>query len=264
MKPQIVMTAPSPEAWLEMLLQTAKALELSWLDLIVDQAELGSRWQSRVAALHSPRMLLQGTPHAEAADEGPVLLRLDANQPQTRLLKLLRQWQGQPRVLALFSGWDYDQLAERLTLCMQASWDKGLQQGVLRYHDPRLFAAVVDALDEPRRQLLLEPAAQWHWLDRDGNARMLDAVAIQSLPPLEWRNDTLTLEQEHIDALSSWHLAETWRQNHLLVPESYGLDSEEEMIRRLALAHQAADKAKLWSEVERLPLVERYLGQEPA
>ncbi|MEN3031057.1 DUF4123 domain-containing protein [Chromobacterium amazonense] len=163
-----------------------------------------------------------------------------------------------------FSGWDYDQLAERLTLCMQASWDKGLQQGVLRYHDPRLFAAVVDALDEQRQQLLLEPASKWHWLDRDGHARMLDTAALQQLPPLQWRHDSLTLEQEHIDTLSSWHLAETWRQNHLLVPESYGLDSEEEMIRRLALAHQAADKAKLWSEDERMPLVERYLGQGPA
>ncbi|WP_440216047.1 DUF4123 domain-containing protein [Chromobacterium piscinae] len=264
MKPQIVMTAPSPEAWLYMLLEMARELELPWLDLIVDQAEMGSRWQSRVGAPYSPRMLLQDTPHAEAADEGPVLVRLDASQPQTRLLKLLRQWQGQPRVLALFSGWDYDQLAERLTLCMQASWDKGLQQGVLRFHDPRLFAAVVDALDEPRRQLLLEPAVQWHWLDRDGHARMLDATALQSLPPLEWEHDTLTLEQPHIDALACWHLAETWRQNHLLVPQLYGLDSEEELVRRLAQAHQAADKAKLWSEAERMPLVENLLRQELA
>ncbi|MEO3961077.1 hypothetical protein, partial [Chromobacterium piscinae] len=69
MKPQIVMTAPSPEAWLYMLLQKARELELPWLDLIVDQAEMGSRWQSRVGALYSPCMLLQSTAHADAADE---------------------------------------------------------------------------------------------------------------------------------------------------------------------------------------------------
>ncbi|POA98464.1 hypothetical protein C2134_11820 [Chromobacterium sinusclupearum] len=264
MKQQVVLKQASPDTWLGLLLEQAQALELPWFDLIIDQAEMGSRWQGRIGALYPPRMLLQNTAHAEAADQGPVLVRLDASQPQTRLLKLLRQWQGQPRVLALFSAWDYDALAARLTLCLQASWDKGLQQGVLRYHDPRLFGAVVEALDEQRQQLLLEPASKWHWLDRDGHARMLDAAALQLLPPLQWRHDSLTLEQDHIDALSSWHLAETWRQNHLLVPESYGLDSEEEMIRRLAMAHQAADKAKLWSEDERMPLVERYLGQGPA
>ncbi|WP_434630284.1 DUF4123 domain-containing protein [Chromobacterium sp. CV08] len=261
MTPAIVMRAASPEAWLALLLQGARELGLSSLDLIVDQAGIGSRWQRRLDTQHPPLALLQATPHADAADEGPVLVRLPVQQSQLRLLKLLRQWRGQPRVLALLGDWPFDVLAQRLTLCLQASWDKGLQQGVLRYHDPRLFAAVVDALDEPRRQLLLEPAAQWHWLDRDGHARMLDAAALRAQPPLAWPEETMPLDQRHIDALSSWHLAETWRRDYLLTPAMYGLDSEEELMRRLARAHQAADKARLWSEPERMPLVESLLQE---
>lgn len=264
MTPQILLPDASPEAWLEQLQQQARQLGHPWLDLIVDQAEMSSRWQKRQEALHPPRPLLLATPHADAAEEGPVLLRVSAEHALPRLLRLLQQHWCQPRFLALLSHWDFNTLAERLTLCLQAAWDQNRQKGVLRYHDPRLFAAVAATLDAQRRQLLLEPASQWHWLDRDGHARMLDATPLQTLPALAWAEECLTLEPAHVDELACWHLAESWRQNYLLTPQQYGLESEEELLRRLAKAHQAADQAGIWSEDERMTLLDGLLRQGAA
>ncbi len=259
MMSRLLLKQAMPDVWLGLLRSRAEALELDWLDLIVDQAELGSSWQSRISTLNTPAILLQDTPHEDAADVGPVLVRLSLRHTDNGLLKLLRQWEGQPRVLALFSSWRFADLASNCRLCLQASWDKGVQKGVLRYHDPRLFSAVAATLDDAGRSLLLRPAAEWHWVDRDDNARMLDARQWQSPPPAEWRDDTLPLLSEQVEALANWHVAELWRQNHLLSPEEFNLDSEEELIARLASAHQAADKAKLWSEEERMPFVENML-----
>lgn len=250
---------PTPEEWLFLVQSHSEALGLSWLDLIVDQAGLGSAWQSRIDALCPPKMLLNDTPHADAAEEGPVLVRVSHEHTGSGLLKLLHRWHGQPRVLALLSPWLFEDLASNCTFCLQASWDKGLQKGVLRYHDPRLFGAVVDTLDDVGRGLLLRSARQWHWLDRDGHARLLDAEQWHTPSPQQWPDEALSLKSAQVDTLASWHIAELWRQNHLLIPDEYNLASEEELITQLAHAHQAADKANVWSESERLPFVDAIL-----
>ena len=259
MSQRILLNQATPEAWLTLLQNHAAALALEWLDLIVDQAELSPAWQNRITTLNKPVALLQDTPHEEAAEAGPVLLRVPLHATDPQLLKLLQQWHGQPRVMALLSSWDFADLVNNCRLCLQASWERGLKKGVLRYHDPRLFAAVVDTLDDDNRSLLLRPTREWHWLDRDGNARMQDTGKWQSPPPAIWLDEILPLQDSQVDALANWHVAEQWRQNHLLSPEEFQLQSEEELMTRLAHAHQAADKAKLWSEDARMPFVENML-----
>ncbi|WP_019103325.1 DUF4123 domain-containing protein [Chromobacterium haemolyticum] len=263
MSPAILLAKPSMAAWLELLLEQAQQAGLEWLDFIVDQGDIGDAWQSRAPAMHMPRSLLLETPHAEAADEGPALLRLPLHSPGglEKWARQLDKWQGEPRLLALLGDWDFDALAERLSACLQASWDQGRQQGVLRFNDPRVFAAVSQTLEPAQRRFLLEPALQWHWLDRDGNARCLvpDAEAVRSWPL--WEEETLSLSPSQIDELMVWHQAESWRQDHLLTPSMYGLSSQEELMERLTAAHRAADRAKLWSEPERQPLIERRLRE---
>ncbi|MBA4707032.1 DUF4123 domain-containing protein [Aquitalea aquatica] len=263
MKQLLISPRPTTHDWLTMLCQQALDADLEWLDFIVDQSGINHGWQRHLPVMHPPRALLLDTPHADAADEGPVLIRLALHTPALleKWQRRLDKWQGQPRLLALLSTCDFEALATHLTACLQVKWDQGRQQGVLRFYDPRLFAPVCACLLPMQQHFLLGCAQQWHWLDRDGHARSLQLPHADTAPA-QPPDENLNLLPEQIHTLSLWHAAETWRQNHLLLPAMYGLDSEEELMKRLVAAQYAADQAKLWSEPERMPLVESYLRRE--
>jgi len=234
---------------------------LSHLDVVVDQASTGPGWQRGLRPLYPPQALLQGTQHEDAADEGPILLRLELTTDTQRksLLRLVRFFTGQHKLLALLSPWSYPQLVQHLRHYLLAQWDDGMKKGVLRFYDPRVFRPVVCQLDTPDQQHLLCGACEWHWIDRDGQAAMLTSTQPLSEEWVPPPSDALNLRQHDLDVLSSWHQAELYRSENMLTPKQCGLNSEEALMDKLAQAFQDAETQKLWSQPDRLAYVQQQL-----
>ncbi|MDN0085762.1 DUF4123 domain-containing protein [Crenobacter sp. SG2305] len=253
---------PSPIDWETLLRERAELLGLNSIDVVVDQANIGTSWQRKLHAVAPPIALLNNTPHADAASEGPVLVRLSIGplSASRGLRQLIKHFSGQPRLLVLLNDWPYDQLAEHLRYYLQPEWDGGKSKGVLRFYNTGLFRIVISTLDESIRQHLLAGASEWHWIDRDGNAMAISSkyrTSNKALPPL--CSEPLQLEPKHIDVLSAWHQAELWSQDELLTPSQCGVHSKEAMLEKLAAVQMAADAQKLWSQPERHAFLEAQI-----
>lgn len=169
------MSTINHEQWLDLLQRCCEQAGSGYLYLIIDQAgsqlPLLASVRSVVPALrwHS---LYSGLPENAAEQLAPLLVGVDLQQPLQRhwLTGLLQALHDQQVLLALVSLWPFESLAEQLSGCLHAT--QGGCAGLLRYHDPRLFAVLLDhVLDPAQQQRWLQPAVIWSWLDRDGIAR---------------------------------------------------------------------------------------------
>lgn len=250
------------ENWLATLLALAAQSGWPHLDLLIDQANLPPRWQKKLPqALTLRQMLLQGTVHAEVADEAALLCRyqLADERARTKLLACLGGLEGASRLMVLHSDWPFASLANHLSYFCLAQWHDGRSHGVLRYYNPQQFLPGLAALPETRATMLLQCADCWHWLDRDGIACQLPVPghADESfLPP----DEPLTLDDAAVSRLSAWHQAELYVQDMLLTPRQCGCTGKEAMLEKVYRAQLAADARQYWSQPERESFLQQQLG----
>lgn len=249
------------ESWLAGLL--ARVAESGWphLDLLIDQANLPPRWQKKLPqAVTLRQTLLQDTVHAEAADEAVLLCRYQQMDERTRtkLLACLGALEGATRVMVLFSHWPFDDLAAHLRHFLLAEWQDGTQKGVLRYYNPALFGPVLTALAPVEAERLLSAAAEWHWIDRDGQGAMRYGTH-EAWGGREALAQPLQLDDATVSRLSAWHQAELYVQDNLLTPRQCGCLTKEAMMQKLFTLQMAADEKRLWSQPERAVFISQNL-----
>lgn len=249
------------ENWLATLLAQAAQSDWPHLDLLIDQANLPPRWQKKLPqALTLQQMLLQGTAHAEAADEAALLCRyqLGDERARTRLLACLGELDGATRVMVLFSHWPFDDLVAHLRHFLLAEWQDGTQKGVLRYYNPALFGPVLAALPPVEAERLLSAAAEWHWIDRDGQCWMQHGTHGYTVP-YEVLVQPLQLDDAAVSQLSAWHQAELYVQDNLLTPRQCRCPTKEAMMQKLFTLQMTADEKQLWSQPERTAFISQNL-----
>ena len=254
MKALISLYNASAESWAAHLSEQAEQWGCKHLDCLFDLATATSvsmRKLRRHPALLDQALLLADSPHSDAVHAGPCLMRFHL-QNQTQLTALLDSCNPAPVVLLGTAS--FAEVVRRLSIGLLAQWDRGVAKGILRYYDPRVVAAVAECLPPDELQFLFGCAQRWQWRDRDGHIAMLD------IPVREWRTDlaAIDLQEKHVQQLSAWHMAETWRQDEGLVASTLGYDSEENLLRQLVKAHLAADEASLWQLEPR----RRFIAQQ--
>lgn len=250
------------ENWLTTLLAQAAQSDWPHLDLLIDQANLPARWQKKLPqALTLRQMLLQGTAHAEAADEAALLCRyqLGDERARTRLLACLGELDGASRLMVLHSDWPFTSLANHLRYFCLAQWHDGHSHGVLRYYNPQQFLPALAALPETQAAMLLQCAASWYWLDRDGIACQLP-VPSHAAEPFLSSDEPLTLDDAAVSRLSAWHQAELYVQDMLLTPRQCGCTGKEAMLEKVYRAQLGADARQYWSQPERETFLQQQLG----
>lgn len=158
--------------WLTMLEASCLDVPTPYLDIIIDQADSDATLLTGVKSVEPPlswRLLFEGLPEAGVKDVGPLLVRVNLQQPLQRqwLIGLLHELHKASQLLVLASHWEFPELASYLTLCLEAS--HGRSQGLLRYYDPRVFPLLFNHVLAPEQQLqFARPAVFWSWMDRDG------------------------------------------------------------------------------------------------
>lgn len=238
---------PTATTWLNMLQEQGRAAKLPYLDLLVNATGLAYPLQQHLQELPTPPLqasLLEHTPEASLAAQGPILLRLswDDSAQQAWLADFTQRMHREHRLLALFSAWDFDALSAHLRHCSQAEWDQANSSGLLRYYEPRLLLAVCEMLDPAQSAWFHAPLINWHWIDRDGKANQYpgNPKRQSELPvPLP----ILQLSNLQVTELTAWTRAEQFRRDYALTPQDYALAQQESLLRHLLHAQLAADRA---------------------
>lgn len=232
-------------SWLTLLSEQATEAGLQQVDLLVDASNLQYPLLSRIDEAEQPpeiAMLLQGTPEEAIAADGPILLRIRAEQLKQRswLDELLASKNAHQHLLALLSPWPFAQLASHLSHCTQAEWNDGRGSGLLRFYDPRMLVPTSEALD-PHQAWFYAPIITWHWQDRD---RMPRSLAGNLMRPAEVPSPlpTLRLTRAQVAGLLAWSAAENYRRSWGVQPQDYGLAQQELLIRHLMHGQLAANR----------------------
>lgn len=105
--------------------------------------------------------LFEGTDWQETWARGPILV--DLRNAANFRAQLLSQLESTPLGLVFSSKQPVEELRQHLT-----SWlcDHQARTGqLLRFYEPRMFAPLLCALTEQKRQSLLAPGSRWYWHD---------------------------------------------------------------------------------------------------
>lgn len=175
------MSTNGTEPWLDLLKPAVARMPRSHLDLLIDQAGCDAPLLEGIRHF-APAVpwcrLFEALPEAGIAHVGPLLVRIDLDQPLQHLWleELIGVFGKQSRLLALVSPWPFERLASYLGQCLEAR--SGGRIGLLRYYDPRLLPLLLgQVLDAEQQRQLLRPAVFWSWLDRDGRPRRQSGTA---------------------------------------------------------------------------------------
>ncbi|CDL82116.1 DUF4123 domain-containing protein [Xenorhabdus szentirmaii] len=165
------MTMEIRQQWLEKIEQSCATMNLNTIDIIVDQTGLDD---SIIPALQrmQPEIqwftLFDGKPEEGLLDQAPLLIRvqLDCWQHKNWLHELIDHFCHTSRLLLLISPMPFEPLCKILQYFSDVQW--GEQSCLLRFYDPRVFPKLLaEILTPEQRELFLDIAFVWSWLDRD-------------------------------------------------------------------------------------------------
>jgi len=148
------------------------------------------------------RSLFEGSREARALGVAPILIRLGTNPQASAAGRVVLAWLLDRcafgnAMLLLHSTWTLDALAPALVRRLDARLPDDMPV-MLRYFDPRVFAALVPVLTDRQRADFLAVACRWSWLDRAGSLQIRDADAPQDVDPMK---EALTLDAAQEAAL---------------------------------------------------------------
>ena len=245
--------------WLDELWVNALQLKQSHLDLLIDATSLDYPLLQELAEQpDGPKLakLFENTPEVAIADFGPLLLRVDTAQ-RAWLKTFISAVDCNKHVVALFSPWAFDALAEHLRGYTQAKWNQGRSEGVLRYYDPRMLLPVAETLTPVQSNAFHAAVISWHWLDRDQHPQSLPGNYVRhALTPA---NGPVMFDHPQVANLLAWTEADAYRIDRCAVPQNYGLSRNEGLIRHLYRSQIAANQKGLKEPEEREPFIEQWL-----
>jgi hypothetical protein len=233
--------------WLDELWVNAQLLKQQHLDVLVDATSLDYPLLQQLAEQPDAAKLaklFENTPEAAIADFGPLLLRVDIGQ-RDWLKTFINAVDCNKHVVVVFSPWQFEALADHLRGFLQAQWNQGRSEGVLRYYDPRMLLPVTETLTPVQSNAFHAAVISWHWLDRDQQP--------QSLPGNYVRHAQIPA------AGLAWTEADAYRVDRCAVPQNYGLSRNESLIRHLYRSQLAANQKGLLEPEEREPFIEQWL-----
>jgi len=165
--------------------------------------------------------LFQGSNVENAISVAPILVALDINAASKAANQTLN-WISEhctysSSLLLLASPLGIEALAHRLAARMDARLPDSLNV-ILRYFDTRVFAELMDVLDDSQKKGFLNPASQWWYVDRFGMLQTVTAAFAEQdtfVSPL-----TLNTAQQNamIDASEPDQIAELLQDS---VPTEY-------------------------------------------
>lgn len=245
--------------WLDELWVNAQQLKQQHLDVLVDATSLDYPLLQQLAEQPDAAKLaklFENTPEAAIADFGPLLLRVDIGQ-RDWLKTFINAVDCNKHVVVVFSPWQFEALADHLRGFLQAQWNQGRSEGVLRYYDPRMLLPVTETLTPVQSNAFHAAVISWHWLDRDQQPQSLPGNYVRhaQIPAA----GPVMFDHPQVANLLAWTEADAYRVDRCAVPQNYGLSRNESLIRHLYRSQLAANQKGLLEPEEREPFIEQWL-----
>lgn len=250
---------PSNARWLDELWVNAQHLKQQHLDVLVDATSLDYPLLQQLAEQPDAAKLaklFEKTPEVAIADFGPLLLRVDIAQ-RDWLKTFINAVDCNKHVVVVFSPWQFEALANHLRGFLQAQWNQGRSEGVLRYYDPRMLLPVAETLTPAQSNAFHAAVISWHWLDRDQQPQSLPGNYVRhaQIPAA----GPVMFDHPQVANLLAWTEADAYRVDRCAVPQNYGLSRNESLIRHLYRSQLAANQKGLKEPEEREPFIEQWL-----
>lgn len=245
--------------WLDELWVNAQQLKQQHLDVLVDATSLDYPLLQQLAEQPDAAKLaklFENTPEAAIADFGPLLLRVGIGQ-RDWLHTFINAVDCNKHVVVVFSPWQFEALADHLRGFLQAQWNQGRSEGVLRYYDPRMLLPVTETLTPVQSNAFHAAVISWHWLDRDQQPQSLPGNYVRhaQIPAA----GPVMFDHPQVANLLAWTEADAYRVDRCAVPQNYGLSRNESLIRHLYRSQLAANQKGLLEPEEREPFIEQWL-----
>lgn len=145
---------------------------------LIDHSGMPGLLKALVSAGQAWASLFQGSNEENALSVAPILVALNIESVKTIRNPLLdwicEQSTYSSSLLLLASPLTLDELARRLTTRLEAKLPDSVNV-MLRYFDTRVFAALMNVLDDAQKTEFLSPASQWWYLDRRGALQTIAA-----------------------------------------------------------------------------------------
>lgn len=250
---------PSNARWIDELWVNAQQLKQQHLDVLVDATSLDYPLLQQLAEQpYAAKLakLFEKTPEVAIADFGPLLLRVDIAQ-RDWLKTFINAVDCNKHVVVVFSPWQFEALADHLRGFLQAQWNQGRSEGVLRYYDPRMLLPVAETLTPAQSNAFHAAVISWHWLDRDQQPQSLPGNYVRhaQIPAA----GPVMFDHPQVANLLAWTEADAYRVDRCAVPQNYGLSRNESLIRHLYRSQLAANQKGLKEPEEREPFIEQWL-----
>lgn len=245
--------------WLDELWVNAQQLKQQHIDVLVDATSLDYPLLQQLAEQPDAAKLAKlfgNTPEVAIADFGPLLLRVDIGQ-RDWLKTFINAVDCNKHVVVVFSPWQFEALADHLRGFLQAQWNQGRSEGVLRYYDPRMLLPVTETLTPVQSNAFHAAVISWHWLDRDEQPQSLPGNYVRhaQIPAA----GPVMFDHPQVANLLAWTEADAYRVDRCAVPQNYGLSRNESLIRHLYRSQLAANQKGLKEPEEREPFIEQWL-----
>lgn len=173
---------------------------------VVDLADplIERYWRERLATHPAATNLFQGQPEESASEQAPWLISMNSllNKPNA-LQRSVDAAFGSNGISWVSSTLDLSALAARLARRMTACLPEG--DALLRYYDPRLFAALWDGMTPDIQATFGAFGAHWWYLDMEMTLQSRALTGAPATDPFEPPLHCSPEQMQALLALSEWH-----------------------------------------------------------